>query len=77
MYRPTKKKVIRRLSAASIVAVLAAAGFAVTIVSQSPPTNSALRSSNDKDASASTRVTASSPHYHLNGANRNFSVVDE
>lgn len=71
MYRPTKKKLIRRVSVASVVAVLAGAGFAATFFSQGAPTNSALRPTTKKDASVSTSsVTTSSAKYHLVGATR-------
>ncbi|HEY5302699.1 MAG TPA: hypothetical protein VIJ86_01430 [Acidimicrobiales bacterium] len=78
MYRPTKKKMIRRVSVASVVAVLAGAGFAATVFSQGGTTNSASRSTTQKDAPASTSsATTSSAKYHLVGAIREGANVDE
>ena len=43
MYRPTKRKLVRRVSVASVVAVLAAVGLGITVINQSGGLNSAIK----------------------------------
>ena len=74
MYRPKKRKFVRRVSAASVVAVAAAVGLGFTILSQGGATNSAISKSGEVTATAKTaavsNTTASSattPVYHIVG----------
>jgi hypothetical protein len=74
MYRPKKRKYVRRISAASVVAVGAAVGLGVTMLSQSGATNSALSTSGEVTATAKTAAVSSAsasgattPVYHIVG----------
>lgn len=72
MYRPRKRKFVRRISAASVVAVGAAVGLGFTILSQSGTTNSAISTSGEvtataKPATASTSSATTTPVYHIVG----------
>ena len=70
MYRPRKRKFVRRISAASVVAVGAAVGLGFTILSQSGATNSAISTSGEVTATAKTAATSSAtttPVYHIVG----------
>jgi hypothetical protein len=71
MYRPKKRKLVRRASAASVVALVAAAGLGATFISQSGATSTALKfekaataSHGSTDSSVSTKTTTV-PKYHL------------
>lgn len=74
MYRPKKRKFVRRVSAASVVAVGAAVGLGFTILSQSGATNSAISKSGVVTATAKTAAVSSTssssstaPAYHIVG----------
>lgn len=74
MYRPKKRKFVRRISAASVVAVGAAVGLGFTILSQGGATNSAISKSGEVTATAKTAAvsnpmasTATTPVYHIVG----------
>jgi len=74
MYRPRKRKFVRRISAASVVAVGAAVGLGFTILSQSGATNSAISTSGEVTATAKPATTSTStsgatttPGYHIVG----------
>jgi hypothetical protein len=57
MYRPKKRKLVRRVSAASVVAALAATGLGVTLLSQSGATTSNLASPSTQSAATSSANT--------------------
>lgn len=68
MYRPSKRKFVRRVSAASVVAVVAAAGVAITLFNQAvvPHSVAATTASNSTTTpSSSTSATAPSANYRL------------
>jgi hypothetical protein len=66
MYRPKKRKLVRRVSAASMVAVVAAVGLGITIVNQSGAANSALKVTTEKaDTTAAATSTAATAKYHV------------
>ena len=69
MYRPRKRKFVRRISAVSVVAVGAAVGLGFTILNQSGATNSAVSTSGEVIATASstTSGTTTTPVYHVVG----------
>ena len=58
MYRPQKRKLVRRLSTASLVAVVAAAGVGVVLATQSGATTGALRSGTATTANATSATGA-------------------
>jgi hypothetical protein len=68
MYRPKKKKIVRRVSVASVVAVLSAVGLGVALFGQGGGANSAAgtpaRASTTTSAHGSSG-TSSSAKYHL------------
>jgi hypothetical protein len=75
MYRPTKRKLVRRVSAASIVAVLAAAGVGITFIAQSGATTTAIgavkdAAENATTATTTTKSTTATTKYHVVGASR-------
>jgi hypothetical protein len=71
MYRPKKRKLVRRASVASVVALVAAAGLGVTLISQSGATSTALKfekaatASSESTSSRETTKTTATPKYHL------------
>jgi hypothetical protein len=71
MYRPKKRKLVRRASVASVVALFAAAGMGVTLISQSGATSTALKfekaatASTESTSSRATTKTTTTPKYHL------------
>jgi hypothetical protein len=71
MYRPKKRKLVRRASVASVVALVAAAGLGATLISQSGATSTALKFekaapvSTESTASGATTRTTTTPKYHL------------
>jgi hypothetical protein len=74
MYRPKKRKYVRRISAASVVAVGAAVGLGLTILNQSGASNSAISTSGEVTATAKTVAVsgtsanaATTPVYHIVG----------
>ena len=74
MYRPTKRKFVRRVSAASVVAVAAAVGVGFTILSQSGASNSAIVKPGEVTATtgaasstSSTSSAGTTPLYHIVG----------
>lgn len=70
MYRPKKRMLVRRVSAASVVAVVAAAGLGITFISQSGATTSALKTTDDavtKTTSSTPTTKSTTPKYHVVG----------
>jgi hypothetical protein len=65
MYRPKKRKLVRRVSAASMVAVVAAVGLGITIVNQSGAVNSAFKVTEKGETTAATTSTAATAKYHV------------
>ena len=71
MYRPKKRKLVRRASVASVVALVAAAGLGATFISQSGATSSALKfekaapASTESTTSGATTKTTTTPKYHV------------
>ncbi len=72
MYRPTKRKLVRRVSVASVVAVMSAAGLGIAFVAQSGATTSALAGSKSTTTSAATTSASTksatksvTPHYRI------------
>jgi len=68
MYRPTKQKLVRRVSVASVVAVLSATGLGVAFIAQSGATTSAIganKAATTKVATAKTTTKTASPLYHI------------
>jgi hypothetical protein len=68
MYRPHKRKLVRRAATGAFVAVLATAGLGVTLLHQTGA-SLALRASLKKDATTVTTAEETSvrPLYHLVG----------
>ena len=66
MYRPKKRKLVRRVSAASVVAVVAAVGLGITFVNQSGAANSALKVTTEKaDTTVAATSAATTAKYHV------------
>ena len=66
MYRPTKRKLVRRASTASAVALFAIAGLGLTAIAQSGAVTSALKSEKAAVTTKSTtKVTTPTPKYHI------------
>ncbi|MBW4030399.1 MAG: hypothetical protein HIU57_06935 [Acidobacteria bacterium] len=76
MYRPKKRKLVRGVSAASVVAVGAAVGLGITILHQTGATTSAIATSGEVTATTTTPApnpsasTAVTPTYHIVGLAR-------
>jgi hypothetical protein len=66
MYRPKKRKLVRRVSAASAVAVVTAAGLGVTFMVQSGATTTAVGTTKNT-AAATTTAKTTTPTYHIVG----------
>ena len=70
MYRPKKRKLVRRVSAASVVAVVAAAGYGITFIAQSGATTTAISTTKDSTATTTAKTATSkstTPTYHIVG----------
>lgn len=66
MYRTTKRKLVRRASTASAVALFAIAGLGVTVIAQSGALTSALKTGKTAvTTKSSTKVTTTTPKYHI------------
>jgi hypothetical protein len=73
MYRPKKRKIVRRVSAASVVAVVAAVGLGITFINQSDAvsvTGKIAVQEVGAAAHASTTASAKSAKYHLTTSGR-------
>jgi anti-sigma-K factor RskA len=66
VYRPKKRKLVRRVSAASVVAVVAAVGLGITFVNQSGAANSAHKVTTEKaDTTVAATSAATTAKYHV------------
>ena len=75
MYRPTKRKLVRRVSVASVVAVLAAVGLGITVINQSGGLNSAIKLPNATVATSS--GTTSGAKYQVVNRDRDVATSSE
>lgn len=72
MYRPKKRQLVRRATAASAVALVAVAGIGITLISQSGAVTSALKAqkaavatTSSTTKSAASTATLTIPKYHI------------
>lgn len=65
MYRPHKRKLVRRLSAVSAVTLATVAGLGATFISHSGATTSTPRADKAATTSEPTGAPSSSANYHL------------
>lgn len=70
MYRPKKRKLVRRMSAASAVAVVAATSLGITFIAQSGATTTAIGTAKDSAVAATAKTATAkttTPVYHIVG----------